>query len=271
MVLRLAKHSPDCIFLGSRSMEKGEAAIQEIKTHVPDASIKLLEIDLASLESVAAAASKVKSQSSRLDILINNGGISNVPPATTKDGFEIQFGTNYIGHYLLTKLLLPTLLKTAEESKIPGAVRIVNLSSDGHYHARAPGINFEDLGHGSTWNRYAQSKLANLLHAKALAKRYPTIISTSIHPGTVRTSIFQKMNSTYMNIVIAIFGSILLTSVEEGVKTPLWAATASDGVVNGAYYIPVGIETPGSKYARNEELEDRLWEWTEKELSKYGY
>src|ERR1700712_795182 len=215
MVLALAKHNPECIYLGSRSAEKGKAAIQEIKTQVPDANIQLLEIDLASLESVAAAASTFQSQSTRLDILINNGGIANVPPGITKDGFEIQFGTNYIGHFLLTKLLLPTMLKTAAESKTPDSVRIVNLSSDGHYHALAPGINFEDLTHGNAWTRYAQSKLANLLHAKALAKRYPTIISTSVHPGTVGTKIFEKMNSTVINVGSAIFGWLMFMSIED--------------------------------------------------------
>jgi NAD(P)-dependent dehydrogenase (short-subunit alcohol dehydrogenase family) len=271
MVLRLAKHNPECIFLGSRSAERGNAAIQDIKKQVPDANVQLLELDLASLESVAAAASIVKSKSDRLDILINNGGISNVPLATTKDGFESQFGTNYISHFLLTKLLLPTMLKTAVESSIPGSVRIVNMSSDGHNHAISPGINFEDLTRGNAWIRYAQSKLANLLHSKALAKHYPTIISTSVHPGVVRTKIFEKMNSMYVNIMSAILGWAFFMTVEEGAKTPLWAATANDGVVSGSYYTPIGVKSGGSGYARNEELEDQLWQWTEKELNKLGY
>jgi NAD(P)-dependent dehydrogenase (short-subunit alcohol dehydrogenase family) len=272
MVLRLAKHNPDCIFLGSRSQEKGRVAIQEIKTQVPDANIELLQLDLASLESVATAASTVQSQSGRLDLLINNGGIASVPLTMTKDGFEIQFGTNYVGHFLLTKLLLPTMLDTAkQESKVPGSVRVVNLSSDGHYHAPAPGINFDDFTCSHTWFRYAQSKLANILHAKALAKRYPTIVFTSVHPGTARTRIFDKMNSTIINVLCATLGWAIFMSVEDGAKTPLWAATAEDGVESGSYYTPIGVKSAGSAYASDEKLEERLWQWTEKALSEKGY
>ena len=110
-----------------------------------------------------------------------------------------------------------------------------------------------------------------MLHAKALAKRYPTITSVSVHPGTVRTRIFEKMNNTFVNIMSAMIGWAIFTSMEEGVKTPLWAATASNGLVSGSYYTPVGVETAGSIYAKNEELVEQLWEWTEKELSKRGY
>jgi NAD(P)-dependent dehydrogenase (short-subunit alcohol dehydrogenase family) len=223
------------------------------------------------LASVAAAVESVKSQYDRLDILVNNGGISSVPVAKTQDGFEIQFGTNYVGHALLTKLLLPTLVTTATESKIPGSVRIVNLSSNGHLFASAPGINFENLNHGNAWNRYAQSKLANVLHAKALSRRYPTIIIVSLHPGTVRTSIFEKMNSRAMDIVSTLFGWAFYQTIQEGTKTQLWAATATERVESGVYYTPIGVKATGSKYAQSKELEDQLWNWTENEFKKLGY
>ncbi|OBT66978.1 hypothetical protein VE03_04252 [Pseudogymnoascus sp. 23342-1-I1] len=268
-VLRLAKHKPKCIYLGTRSLERGEEALSDIKTEVSDSNIKLLQIDMASFASIESAVAVIKADSERLDVLINNAGISNLPPDVTKDGYESQFGTNHMGHALLTKLLLPTMLKTAE-SVPAGAVRIVNISSDGHYHATAPGIHFDDLNIENNWTRYAQSKLANILHAKALAKRYPTIISVAISPGTVRTAIFEKMNSPVMNTLIWLFGWASMVNIPEGCKNQLWAATAP-GVETGIYYWPIGVKGGGSKFSKDEALEDKLWEWTEVELAKHGY
>ncbi|KFY10825.1 hypothetical protein V491_07459 [Pseudogymnoascus sp. VKM F-3775] len=267
-VLRLAKHDPKCIYLGTRSLERGEAALSDIKTEAPDSNIKLLQIDMASFASIESAVAVVKADMERLDILINNAGISNVPPGVTKDGYEIQFGTNHIGHALLTKLLLPTLLKTAESAPA-GAVRIVNVSSDGHYHART-GINFDDFNSGINWTRYARSKLANILHAKALAKRYPSIVSVAISPGTVQTSIFEKMNSPILNVLITLFGWASMVTIPEGCKNQLWAATAPV-VEPGIYYWPVGVKGGGSSFSKDEALEEKLWEWTEAELAKHGY
>lgn len=129
-VLQLAKHNPKEIFLAARTQSKAEAAIAEIKGAVPNANITYLPLDLASLPSVKKAADEFKSRSDQLDILINNAGIMATPYEKTKEGYEIQFGTNHVGHAMFTKLLLPTLLKTAEQ---PGAdVRVVNVSSAGH-------------------------------------------------------------------------------------------------------------------------------------------
>lgn len=268
-VLRLAKHSPKCIYLGTRSLDKGEAALKDIKTEVPDSNIKLLQIDMASFASIEAAVDVVKADFERFDILINNAGISNLPPDVTKDGYELQFGTNHMGHALLTKLLLPAMLKTAASAPAD-SVRIVNISSDGHYNAIAPGIHFDDLNIVNNWTRYAQSKLANILHANALAKRYPSILSVAVTPGVVQTSIFEKMNSPVLNVLLMMFGWAYLVTIPEGCKNQLWAATAP-GVERGFYYSPVGVKGFGSKFARDEALEDKLWEWTEAELAKHGY
>ena len=188
-VLQLAKHNPSQIFLAARNPSKAEAAIADVKKVVPTANITFLPLDLTSLKSVDSAAKSFQSQSKRLDLLYNNAGIMAVPAATTQEGYEIQFGTNHIGHALLTKLLLPTMLKTAEE---PNAdVRIINLSSMGHQMAPTKGIDFDNLSlsNSSPWTRYGQSKLANILFAKELAKRYPTITSISVHPGIIKTDV----------------------------------------------------------------------------------
>ena len=245
---------------------------------MPNAPVKFIQCDLSSLKSVRACAQEFVKQEKRLDVLFLNAGVMAVPPATTEDGYEIQIGTNHVGHALLTKLLLPTLLKTAEE---PGAdVRVVSVSSIGHTGAR--GVSFEDLksdmAHHNTWARYAQSKLCNILFTKELARRYPSITAVAVHPGMVNTELYN----TYFNgwgplqaIAYRLKG-LVWTSVQDGAKGQLWAATAKlqnqsqnmkgTGVKSGTYYTPVGVTGQGTAVSEDEALATRLWEWTDKEL-----
>lgn len=182
---------------------KADAAIAEIKKVAPNADITYLELDLASLNSVVKAADISKGSSDRLDVLMNNAGIMATPPGLTKEGYEIQLGTNHVGHALLTKLLLPTMERTAEKPETD--VRIVNLTSAGHQLAPKGGLVLKDdstiMDHYSTWTRYGQSKLANILFTRQLAKRYPKIRSVAIHPGSVATNLstpFTTENSWWM-------------------------------------------------------------------------
>ncbi|TVY38466.1 putative oxidoreductase, partial [Lachnellula subtilissima] len=269
--LQLAKHKPAHIFIGSRSKERGLAAIADIVAAVPNATLTVVQMDLASLSSVHSAAKQFLASSSRLDILMNNAGIMAVPPGLTADGYEIQFGTNYLGHALLTKLLLPTMLKTAQE---PGSdVRIVTLSSKGHQRGRPQvGIQFEELRSTmeATWTvrRYAQSKVANILHSKELARRYPEITAVSLNPGIVRTGLQDALSRTSLlaKIILPIANMFASVGVEEGVCNQLWAATSPD-VKTGEYYEPVGKKASGSEPARDMTLAGKLWQWTEDELA----
>jgi retinol dehydrogenase-12 len=130
---------------------------------------------------------------------MNNAGIMMTPPGTTKDGFEVQFGTNHMGHALLTKLLLPKLLSTAKQ---PGAdVRIITLSSVGHEWAPKGGLQLDTV-HSEQRNlssrqRYGQSKLANILYSNELARRYPAIRCVSVHPGSVNTGLSRGLKESY--------------------------------------------------------------------------
>lgn len=138
-----------------------------------------------------SAARDFTSKERRLDLLYLNAGIMATPAGLTKDGYEIQFGTNHVGHALLTKLLLPTLSRTADE---PGSdVRVICLSSIGHAAALFTGICFDKLKTEMSWTptmvRYAQSKLANILFARELARRYPKILAVSVHPGAVNSTL----------------------------------------------------------------------------------
>ena len=137
---QLAKHNPH-IYLAARTPSKAESAIADIKGTAPNANITFLELDLASLESVKKAADTFNAKSDRLDVLINNAGVMALPASTTKEGYEIQFGTNHIGHFLFTKLLMPTLQRTAEGNS---DVRIVNLSSEGHRLPPKGGLALKD-------------------------------------------------------------------------------------------------------------------------------
>ncbi|CAF9911889.1 hypothetical protein IMSHALPRED_010618 [Imshaugia aleurites] len=221
---QLAKHNPH-LYLAARSPSKAESAIADIKGTVPHANITFLELDLASLESVKNAADTFNAKSDRLDVLINNAGVMALPPGTTKEGYEIQFGTNHVGHFLFTKLLMPTLQRTAEGQ---GDVRIVNLSSEGHRLPPKGGLALKDahsnMASYNTWVRYGQSKLANILFTRELTRRYPAIKSVAVHPGGIDTGLslgFQEQHpwlGAFLRPIVALF----LTTVQQGALTQLF-------------------------------------------------
>ncbi|KAK4233369.1 hypothetical protein C8A03DRAFT_48067 [Achaetomium macrosporum] len=262
-VLEYARQRPQLIWLAARSTEKGNAARRNRPSH------------LASFTSIKAAAATVLSTSTRLDILMLNAGIIAQPPGLTADGYELQFGTNHIGHALLTKLLLPLLIQTATTSHPPkNDVRVVSLSSHGHVYSPKPGINFdtlktpaEDLG---SVGRYSQSKLANVLWARQLARVYPQLTVATVHPGMVNTQLVENATGTpaFVRILVRV-GRRLFSEVEDGVKNQLWASVAAE-VKSGEYYEPVEVAGEESAFARDEGLRRRLWEWTEKELEGHG-
>lgn len=277
-VLQLSKHKPARIFLAARTPAKAHAAIADIRRAVPDAPVTFLELDLASLASVQRAAQSFLSQSARLDILLNNAGVMATPPATTADGYELQFGTNHVGHALLTKLLLPTLLATAAQ---PGAdVRVVTLSSEGHNLAPTPAgvvLDQHELRQQSPWRRYGQSKLANILFTRQLARRHPAITAVAVHPGVIITGLYQPARDSgpLMRAGLAAFGLLswpFLPDVPRGTLNQLWACCAARAEVqSGGYYTPVGRKSAGSAFARDEGLAEKLWEWTEGELERRGF
>ncbi|PSN71470.1 short-chain dehydrogenase/reductase [Corynespora cassiicola Philippines] len=273
-ILDYAQHNPAQIWLAARNLDKAAAAVKEIQEELPNTAlppIHLLQLDLSSLESVKNAARTFMAQTDRLDILMLNAGIMAAPPALTKDGYEVQFATNYLGHALFTKLLLPVLGKTAAR---PGAdVRIVTVSSDLHTNAPKEGIRFdaiksqcEDM---SAYERYGQSKLAQILWARQMAKLYPQFTVASIHPGVVRTNLQAGATGQPRVLQFAMNAMhFMLTPVEQGVRNQLWATVSKD-VQSGEYYHPVGVGGEGSKLARDGELANKLWEWSEKNLANH--
>ncbi|GKT53032.1 retinol dehydrogenase [Colletotrichum tofieldiae] len=273
-ITQFSKHNPAHIYLAARSESKALAAIEDIKNTVPNAApITFLEVDLTSFESIKRAAKEFRSKSETLHILVNNAGIMAWPPSTTKEGYEIQFGTNHMGHALLTKLLLPTLQHTAKTSPDKD-VRIVSLSSAAEKWVPSDLYNFDDLktdmASTGTWSRYGASKIANIHHARALAKRYPEIRCISVHPGVVSTNLTSGLAASWPIIkpIMGILSWLTLSSVADGAKNQIWASVSPDAET-GVFYWPVGVKGKDSKHAKNEELSEKLWEWTEKELEPY--
>ena len=272
-ILQLAKHNPKKIYLAARTESKARDAIRSIKTALSQpVDIEYLPLDLASLKSVRQAAETVNATTSRLDILILNAGIMAVPPGTSESGHDIQMGTNHLGHFQLTKLLLPRLEKTAA---MPGSdVRVVTVSSEAYNMAPSMDtiISTDKLTATGPWARYGASKAANILFAAELARRYPAFKSVSLHPGMIKTDLYlpnQDINYL-LKYGLALFGPLILRDVAEGAHNQLWAAAGAkkEELVDGAYYTPVGSSHAGNKFANDQASGKRLWDWTEAELEK---
>jgi NAD(P)-dependent dehydrogenase (short-subunit alcohol dehydrogenase family) len=191
----IAKHGPGLIILACRKKESADETIQKIKAATPTSNLRPLILDLASLDSVRAAAQEINRYSEPVDILINNAGIMATDYFLTKDGFEGQFGTNHLGPFLFTNLILPKLLASTT-----GEPRIINISSRGH---RLCPVVFEDVGfdNGNKYHRYwayGQSKTANILFAKELSNRYGSkgLLAFSLHPGAIQTNLTKHIKST---------------------------------------------------------------------------
>lgn len=250
-------------------------AIKSIKSSVSNnVEIVWLPLDLTSTKSIRNAGEQFNTQSERLDILIFNAGVMSLPPGTTEMGHEIQLGTNHTGHFLLTKMLLPTLLKTAEEPS--SDVRTVSLSSVGHNLAPSfeTILDQSKLKQVNTNACYGASKAANILFAAELSRRYPSITSVSIHPGIILTDLYDPINQRSPLIALGskslrLFGS----SISQGACNQLWAAAGAkkEDLVNGGYYVPIGHLKHHNKYSQSEEMARRLWEWSEAEAQKWGF
>jgi NAD(P)-dependent dehydrogenase (short-subunit alcohol dehydrogenase family) len=236
--LGLAQAEAEVVLTG-RNEAKGREAISKIREQLPDAKISFEALDLANLASVADFAQRFATAHSSLDLLINNAGVMALPTRqTTADGFEMQFGTNYLGHYALTAQLLP-LLRSAHQP------RVVNLSSIAH---RTGFIHFSDLQGErlySPWKAYNQSKLAMLMFALELQRRSDAagwnLMSNASHPGWARTDLFANGPGFGLISLASQFAAPLFSqSAESGALPTLFAAT-SPQAEGGGYYGPNGL------------------------------
>ncbi|KAH6704361.1 retinol dehydrogenase 14 [Leptodontidium sp. MPI-SDFR-AT-0119] len=278
-ITALAAHKPAHIYFTGRNASKGIEIVTKVQEKHRDVSLTFIECDMASLESVQAAARRFHTISDRLDVFVCNACIMAVDADTSKDGYEIQFQVNHLAHALLIRLLLPTMLRTA--SQVGADVRIVSLSSSAYKQAPKTGIDFATLNTpqatlgnainpGHKWSRYGQSKLSNLLYVHELAKRYPEILSVAVHPGAVMTNLWGSLPlATRLPALLITMGDRV--SVEQGPYTQLWAATSErSGIRKGEYYEPIGIIGKKTTIpSRDPSLAAKLWDWTEKAIATY--
>jgi NAD(P)-dependent dehydrogenase (short-subunit alcohol dehydrogenase family) len=223
------------VVLAVRNLDKGKEAADHITHRNPGANVSLQELDLTSLDSVRAAAEQLKSNYDAIDLLINNAGVMMTPKSTTKDGFELQFGTNHLGHFALTGLLLDRVL-AAQGS------RIVTISSQGHRFART-GIRFDDLQWERSYSRvgaYGQSKLANLMFTYELQRRLigTNTIAAAAHPGGSNTELARNLPVAVRGLATVL--APLMQGPEMGALPTLRAAT-DPGVLGGQYFGPDGF------------------------------
>jgi NAD(P)-dependent dehydrogenase (short-subunit alcohol dehydrogenase family) len=266
--------------LGCRDKVRAQQARELILGRSPQAAVEIVLLDLASLESVEDAAEEVADLTGRLDLLVNNAGVLALRPGNTADGFELQFGTNHLGHFALTGRLLPLLLAA-------GDARVVTQTSIAHRFATTAGLaepaEFERLPHNSRWFGYCRSKLANLLFALELDRRWKNyaqalspdqegqsrIRSFPVHPGVARSELMAKA-SLGPRKVIGALGTITLDTIGQSLADAalpaLLAATRPD-LAGGEFIGPRGLRelrgAPGlctpSRNARDARLAARLW------------
>ena len=282
-VIDFAAHNPTHIYFTGRNASAASSLIAELQSTHPKIALTFIEMDLSSLRSVKEAIAK-GFKHDRLDVLMNNAGIIAKPPILSVDRYEIQFATNHLGHAMLTKKLLPYLLKAAEQPH--SDVRVVSNTSDGYEFHRLikGGISFSDLDKGSTmnkwilgpWQRYGQSKLANILFAAELARRYPQITSVVIHPGVVKTPMVTEMRGfvRWFNNTACWLAGIEMMEPHQGARNQLWCAAGArkEELRNGGFYRPVGVDSTGDLKGEgaNVELAVKLWEWTDRVLEKFA-
>jgi NAD(P)-dependent dehydrogenase (short-subunit alcohol dehydrogenase family) len=263
------------VVLAVRDPARGEEAADRIRAAVPAAQLELGALDLADLASVREFAESFVASGRSLDLLVNNAGIMAAPRRLTKDGFESQFGTNHLGHFALTGLMLPALLAAPSP-------RVVTVSSTMH---RGGTINFDDLQGErkySRWGAYSQSKLANLMFCFELQRRATAadsrLLSLAAHPGYANTNLqFSAPDRFYEKAFMWIGNHLFAQSADMGALPTLYAATAPD-LPGGTYVGPGGrseqrgypkvVGAAGKAY--DEDAWRRLWEVSE-ELTGVRY
>ena len=259
------------VLLSARGAERGDAAVAAVRETVPDADISFGLLDLEDLDSVRAFAKSVLAERDRIDFLFNNAGIMGGNLARTKQGFERQFGTNHLGHFLLTALLTPALLKAAP-------ARLIVLGSAGHHWSDIvwDDPNFERSSYRK-WIAYGQSKTANLLFANEFDRRYGQhgVHAFAVHPGAVSSELGRHVvpeDREELQELVKGLGSYSYKTPAQGASSSVWAASTFelDGQ-GGAYIVDCSVASEGepgtlrgyTAYARDPESARRLWDLSE--------
>ena len=239
----------------ARTQQKASRACAEV-----DGDAVPVACELSEPASVQSCVQAVRDQDQELDAIICNAGIMALPNLEQKYGYELQFLTNHVGHFILVTGLL---------DRLADAARVVMLSSAAHTNTPSEGIDFENLSGEQgydPWKAYGQSKLANLLFAKELARRFEDSdsqrVANAVHPGVIHTNLGRNMN-ILLRAGFALAGPLVCKSTEQGAATQVWAAVHPDAAdLNGEYLADCNVARPRRK-AQDAELARRLWEETE--------
>lgn len=258
------------VFVAARSPEKGEQAVADLRTVTGGGAVELIELDLASIDSIHAADAALREHTDGLDAIINNAGIMQTPQLETADGFELQFGTNHLGHFLLNYLMFD--LVSARSG------RIVPVSSIAH--RSASGINADDPMFSENYSPtavYSHSKLANLVYGFELARRLEAagsdVMSVSVHPGYSATNLQSTGPTGIFKAVYKVTNKVMAQPASAGAVPEVLAAAGREAQ-NGAYYGPTRFgdtrgpvgESTVSAAAKNTGDGTKLWELSERLL-----
>jgi NAD(P)-dependent dehydrogenase (short-subunit alcohol dehydrogenase family) len=240
------------VCLACRNQGKAAEARDRILARTPGAHVELYELDLASFDSIRAFAQRFAADHAHLDVLLNNAGAAPLSQQFTQEGFELQFGGNYLGHFLLTHLLLPRLSAAVQ---VKGEARVVHVASIAHMLGRIRPDTFRGMKRYSPGAAYAQSKLANLMFSNALARRLPTgVTSQALHPGGVDSEIWRDLpRLAYLAIK-----PFLITPERAGRLGADLALSAEHARENGGYY-SAQWPRPVSRTARSHAAQDELY------------
>jgi len=262
------------VYIAARSQEKSQKAIDKLKEETGKDAVFFLKLDLTDLVAVKSAAEEFLGKESELHGLYNNAGVMYAPiDKITEQGYDMQFGTNVLGHFYLTKLLLPVLTATAKNSPA-GTVRVVNVSSVAHIQGPPEGIRWSSILPGNdslearkklgTKRLYGQSKLGNILFSKELARRYggEGIVSISLHPGIINTDLVRHTGTRMQRLI-----QTVAYPVSYGAISSLYAGTArAAGELNGKYLTTWARVTLPNRQALDSELGKKMWDWCDEQV-----
>ena len=254
------------VVLAGRDPQRLRSAAEAITTETPTASVETVETELDNLASIRSAAAQIRDSFPRIDVLINNAGVMFTPFQRTKDGFELQLGVNHLGHFELTRCVMPLLLNAE-------AARVVNISSDGHriFDIDLDDPNWEHRSYDK-FKAYGASKTANVLFTVALDARYRAsdVRSFAVHPGTVATSLSRYMSRDDMKAMMALGETdreasatpprLEVIPAEQGAATSVWAAVSDELTgLGGVYLKDCAISETAMPYAVDHVRAQRLW------------
>ena len=253
------------VLMACRDAGRAERALVQVQAAAPGAAVELVSLDLASLASVEATAADVAGRTSALDLLVDNAGVMAPPRTTTVDGFELQLGTNHLGHFALTGRLLPLLLAAPSP-------RVVVVSSGAHKIGKIAFGDLQSERSYSRWGAYGQSKLANLLFARELDRRSAAtpLLVAAAHPGYAATHLQSGQGSFLLEALLKVGNVVLAQADADGALPSLYAATMPD-VRRGDYWGPAFAELRGepkrvgrARSAQDDAVAARLWTESER-------